>query len=94
MRNSLVLIPWVRLERVWPFFSEGGHTAPSFTIHNTNYPWTRTSGRNCAKTSKTSWLIASKIIRDAAMETDPSDWQGVIIHEIYSPSNHDHTHLS
>ena len=34
-------------------------------------------------------------IREAAMETDPFEWQGVVIHEIYSPQNHhDHTHLS
>ena len=33
-------------------------------------------------------------IREAATETDPSDWQGVIIHDIYKPSNHDHTHLT
>ncbi len=39
--------------------------------------------------------------RQAAMETDPCDWtyvedprMEVIIHDLYSPSNHDHTHLS
>ena len=32
-------------------------------------------------------------IREAAMETDPSDWQGVIIHDLRN-LNHDHTHLS
>ena len=32
-------------------------------------------------------------IREAAMETDPSDWQGVIIHDLRD-TNHDHTHLS
>ena len=36
----------------------------------------------------------SNDIREAAMETDPSDWQGVVIHDLPSPSNHDHTHLS
>ena len=32
-------------------------------------------------------------IRDAAMETDPSDWQGVIIHDLRD-NNHDRKHLA
>ena len=31
-------------------------------------------------------------IREAAMETDPADWQGVIIHDLRD-TNHDRKHI-
>ena len=31
-------------------------------------------------------------IREAAMETDPADWQGVIIHDLRD-NNHDRNHI-
>ena len=31
---------------------------------------------------------------DRVEDIREADWQGVIIHEIYNPSNHDHTHLT
>ena len=31
-------------------------------------------------------------IREAAMETDPADWQGVIIHDLRD-NNHDRKHI-